>query len=183
MADLQPTLPPFPVQEGVRFAHLPGHHGYAVSDDGRVLSCLFGSRIGPWRELRVNTKRTGHQRVALGRERRTLYVHQAVLMAFVGPCPDGMEACHFPDRDPTNCRLENLRWDTRSSNQLDRREHGTSFAGSKSPQAKLQEADILEIRARRNAGESCRKIAKAFGVSHGLISKIVRGVDWSHVQE
>jgi len=50
-------------------------------------------------------------------------VHRLVLEAFAGPCPDGMEACHG-DGDPTNNRRLNLRWDTRSSNQLDTVRHG-----------------------------------------------------------
>lgn len=45
-------------------------------------------------------------------------VHRLVLEAFVGPCPDGMEACHWDD-DPANNGLVNLRWDYRSGNRRD----------------------------------------------------------------
>lgn len=65
----------------------------------------------------------GHQVISFGKRNRH-YVHLLVLEAFVGPRPDGLEGCHN-DGDPTNNRASNLRWDTPSSNQLDRVKHGT----------------------------------------------------------
>lgn len=53
-----------------------------------------------------------------------------VLAAFVGPCPDGMEGCHN-DGDCTNDLLSNLRWDTRSANNLDAVRHHTHHAARK----------------------------------------------------
>src|SRR6187551_680922 len=46
------------------------------------------------------------------------FVHCLVLMAFVGPKPDGLEVCHGDNIKTNNC-LSNLRYDTRSSNRLD----------------------------------------------------------------
>jgi hypothetical protein len=48
------------------------------------------------------------------------YIHTLVLTAFVGPRPDGKEACHWNDKSYDN-RLSNLRWDTRSHNMNDGR--------------------------------------------------------------
>src|SRR5699024_6464865 len=50
-------------------------------------------------------------------------VHRLVLEAFVGPCPDGMEACHWDD-DKTNNHVSNLRWATQSDNMHDRVRNG-----------------------------------------------------------
>jgi hypothetical protein len=46
------------------------------------------------------------------------YVHDLVLLAFVGAKPAGLEVCHG-DGVKTNNRLSNLRYDTRSANALD----------------------------------------------------------------
>jgi hypothetical protein len=43
------------------------------------------------------------------------YVHDLVLLAFVGPKPEGLEVCHGNDVKADN-RLQNLRYDTRSAN-------------------------------------------------------------------
>ena len=60
---------------------------------------------------------------------RMIAAHRAVLLAFVGPCPDGMDACHNNGISTDN-RLENLRWDTRRSNTIDKIDHGNHpFAG------------------------------------------------------
>ncbi len=50
------------------------------------------------------------------RDRR--YVHELVLTTFVGPRPDGMLVRHLNDI-PTDNRLENLAWGTKSENQQD----------------------------------------------------------------
>jgi hypothetical protein len=54
---------------------------------------------------------------------RNIPVHRAVLLAFRGPCPAGMQACHGDD-DKSRNTLANLRWDTPEANILDRRANG-----------------------------------------------------------
>jgi hypothetical protein len=49
---------------------------------------------------------------------------ELVLTAFVGSRPSGLEGCHR-NGDPTDNRLENLRWDTRTANIFDAVAHGT----------------------------------------------------------
>lgn len=45
-------------------------------------------------------------------------VHTLVLEAFVGPRPDGADACH-ENGNRRDARLTNLRWDSRSGNVQD----------------------------------------------------------------
>ena len=59
-----------------------------------------------------------------GGKKHRKYVSRIVLEAFRGPCPKGMEACHDPDPDVNNNRLENLRWDTHLENMNDIRKSG-----------------------------------------------------------
>lgn len=108
-----------------------GYEGlYEVSDHGRVRSLDRGSRKGRVLSLRVTG--SGHKTVALyllgkptGKN-----VHRLVLIAFVGPCPQGMEACHN-DGNPANNHLSNLRWDTHKSNMEDKVKHGTHHETNK----------------------------------------------------
>ncbi len=116
-----------------------GYEGfYQVSDLGMVRSIdrvVRYSRGGPKRlkgkilQPIYSSNRMGYPTVGLSKEGYTTpkYVHRLVLEAFVGSCPDDFEACHN-DGDPTNNLVNNLRWDTRSSNQLDRKLHGTNNA-------------------------------------------------------
>lgn len=114
-----------------RWRPVVGYEGlYEVSDLGRVRSLDYVDARGRlWqggpRKSHPNV-RSGHPQIHLGRHgrRRMAYVHRLVLLAFVGPCPPGMEACHN-DGNPTNNTLANLRWATRADNNLDRVRHGT----------------------------------------------------------
>jgi hypothetical protein len=90
---------------------------YEVSNQGQVRNARTG------RVLRPGPSNFGHLSVVLGRG-NTRMVHALVLEAFVGPRPKGKESCHF-DGNPANNRLENLRWGTRSENNLDAVRHGT----------------------------------------------------------
>ncbi len=171
------------VQE--RVIPIPGHPGYFVSDLGRVFSAWTGSgrgsRIGDNpHPLRQMTSADGRAQVNL--RRRTYRVSNLVLLAFVGPRPDGMQACHFPDPDPANNRLSNLRWDTASANQgHDRRVHGTSNDGERNGSAKLSIPQVRAIRRRLAAGDTQRSIAADFAVSRTAIQQIGAGSRWKAV--
>ncbi|QLF83522.1 HNH endonuclease [Gordonia phage RedWattleHog] len=113
---------------------VPGYEGlYEVSDEGRVRSCArvvqASNRVMNYKEklLRQNTDSGGYQQVCLCNhtKRKTYGVHTLVLLAFVGPKPEGTEARHYPDPDRSNNRLSNLSWATRSVNSRDKIEHGS----------------------------------------------------------
>lgn len=127
-----------PTQEQWRpVAGYEGH--YEVSDQGRVRSldrvvqrrgCAPFTKQG--KLLTPSPSKTGHMRVALTKDGnlKFQYVHRLVLAAFTGPCPDGMEACHWND-NPADNRLTNLRWATRSGNLHDRTRNGIDNNGTK----------------------------------------------------
>ena len=111
---------------------IPGYNHYEVSNLGNVRSIDRWLRFGRTEKLRFTKGRIlrkcrndgGYEQITLNR-RTGCHVHQLVLLAFVGPRPKGMEALHG-DGNKANNRLDNLRYGTRSENQLDRRNHGTS---------------------------------------------------------
>lgn len=112
---------------------VPGWSRYRVSDAGRV-------RNVAGRLLTQAVHRDGRLRVKLSRDGRQkrIAVHVLVLISFVGPRPDGAEACHL-DGDCVNNRLSNLRWDSRSANQHDSVRHGTHANGAKSHCPRMHE--------------------------------------------
>jgi hypothetical protein len=160
--------------------------GYGVSRDGRVWTRRSANGRGPlkdvWRPLKPEVQHAGHLRVTLqrcdGTHRRM--VHRLVLEIFVGPCPEGMECCHFPDRNPANNNLDNLRWDTDSANKQDAIKHGTfpRFFGSESPVAKLDEEDVLMAVRLYREGWRIADLARKFGVKSSTISLILKGKNW-----
>lgn len=109
-----------------RWLPVVGHEtAYEVSDQGRVRSLprswQQASRSGTiythtvkGRLLRPGRMTAGHQSVAIGRgNSRT--VHSLVMEAFVGPRPEGHEILHL-NEDPSDNRLVNLKYGTRSEN-------------------------------------------------------------------
>jgi hypothetical protein len=54
--------------------------------------------------------------------------------------------------------------------------------GSLNPQAILTEENVMDIKRRIANGEGNTSIAKDYGVSHGLISRIRLGSAWKHIE-
>ena len=114
---------------------VPGYEGcYEISDLGEVKSLqrtVVRRRSGPrtYREkiLAQDVNHAGYHRVTLHKDATKLRrgVHQLVLLAFVGPCPEGLEVLHR-DGDTHNNRLSNLKYGTRKENQADVRRHGNN---------------------------------------------------------
>ena len=126
-----------------------------------------------------NTKRGGYMNVFLGRGNGRR-VHRLVLEAFVGPCPEGLEACHS-NGDPTDNRLENLRWGTHEDNHQDRVKHGTLNQGERAGGVKLTAEQVRNIRSLAARGVLQKDLAQRYGVTKQTVSKIVKGERWAHV--
>jgi len=170
-----------------------GYEGYyQVSDRGLVRSLsrvVSVERLGKkverrlgQRYLRPAAMPSGHLQVSLTKDgkSKSLLVHILVLEAFKGPRPgDSMNwhGCH-EDGEPSNNRLTNLRWDTRSGNEMDKVTHGRSNRGTRNRASKLSEVQAKEIKARIALGEQSPTIALLYGVSRGAINAIKCGRAW-----
>jgi len=174
MSDVQPT---------VEYRDIPGFPGYRVGSDGSVWSCrdFQGGNRGQLRRLRERRTPRGYCQACLMPGRVYVYVHRLVLEAFVGPCPDGMEACHN-DGDRANNVPSNLRWDTHGNNLADKLAHGTQTRGGQHPTAKVTAETVLIIRARYAAGGIfMRELAVEYGLSCGGVLAIVHRKVWKHL--
>ena len=153
--------------ENEEWRDIAGYIGqYQVSNLGRIRSlqrthiawngfkqCVFHRKgnivklcpIGAGNHLSASLMKNG--------VKKTLYIHRLVLESFVGPCPEGMEGRHFPDRNPNNNRLENLSWGTHTENMQDKIIHGTNGGW------KLPESAIRKLRSKTVSADVRAKIS------------------------
>jgi hypothetical protein len=158
--------------------NIPGYPGYRVTRDGRVM----GKR--GWLKPSKNKKSgvLSFRPVVDGRL-GGITVHRAVMFAWIGPCPAGMECCHN-DGDPGNNAVDNLRWDTHSSNMEDRTRHMRNagrapWRGRNNSQSKLTEENVREIRQLLSDELlTPSMIGECFGVGVTTIFSIKSGRNW-----
>lgn len=106
---------------------IPGYMNYEASDLGciRSIDRIVMRKDGRSMCCKGKILRPGNTggRLTVVISGKSHYVHELVLLAFIGACPPGQECCHEND-DATDNRLVNLRWDTRNENMRDRVRNG-----------------------------------------------------------
>lgn len=164
----------------VNYKPIKDYPGYRVGDDGTVWSCLKRKGIKPavigtvWKKRKARLDQNKiYLKVGLYKNGvcKHFLIQRLILEAFVGQCPEGMEACHFPNRDPTNNNLSNLRWDTPANNHLDKIAQGTW-------KSKLTFKQVDKIRKLIGTATQT-KIARSFGVGNATISMIANNKSWT----
>jgi hypothetical protein len=158
---------------------IAGFPGYQVSDQGRMRSNHKG---GVWKLLKRSPRTGGYLTVSLydyPAKKSSKDVHDLVLETFVGLKPVGMEARHL-NSDRTDNYLTNLRWATHAVNIQDKVIRG-SQRGSKNPQSKLNEAQVLTIRKEYHLGDG-PSLADKYDVSNTTIWRVVTRQSWRHVE-
>jgi hypothetical protein len=161
---------------------IKGFEDYEVSNTGYVRSWKTrgGRRPSPYTLAPGLIQ--GRRYVNLMRDGKAhhLGVSVLVLEAFGSPKPARHEAAHL-DGDPGNSHLGNLQWMTRKEISAQRVLNGTDDRSLSKRNTKLTEADVLEIKARLNAGESHESIAQDYPVKWANIKSIHLEKSWSHV--
>ena len=115
--------------------------------------------------------KAGHVSVILGRGTPGKPVHQLIMRTFVGEPPEGMEVLHN-NGNPTDNRLVNLRYGTRTENILDTYKNGGRWR-------KLSINDVEGIRFGLATGMTCTELAAMYGVSVSTVSGIKKGDHYS----
>lgn len=176
--------------EAEEWRDIPNFKGYQVSNFGRVRSFwrrtsngAAGSTFDKWRWAITDQSKIlplfadkGYWKARLSRENKQyrIFVHLLVLIAFVGPRPEGLQGRHLND-DKDNNHLSNLAWGTKSKNIQERHTNRTT------PVFALTPKDVMEIRSYLAQGEKNVSIARKFNVDPTLISRIKTGQRWAFV--
>lgn len=164
-----------------RWARLPGFDAYEVSDMGRVRRSKAGKGTRAGRAIKLTVDACG--RLVFNANncgRRVQFkTHRAVMLAFVGPCPAGMEVAHL-DGNQQNNALRNLVYATPKENNGHKAMHGTQPRGSKIHCAKLDDEAVAWMR--QNATHVRQAdMARMFGVSAMTVSQVMANKTWRHV--
>lgn len=132
-----------------------------------------------------------------------IYAHRLSYQINVGPIPNGQFVCHHCDNPPcTNpahlflgTALDNARDRDSKDRGAHRKGESSPFGatrggvplprrGSDNSKAKLSEAQATEIIARyRAGGVTQRALATEYGIHQSIVSEIVNGKRWAHVQD
>lgn len=156
---------------------------------GRKLIAAMRRSVGSGRVARSMNTAMGFS-IATGGQVRS---HRAAYELTHGPIPDedleGQKICvlHRCDNPPC-CNPAHLFLGTRSDNHADMvakgriARHGKPRGESHS-QTPLTEQDVRRIRRRYRNGDSLRRIADDFPVSHVTIANIVHRRTWAHLEE
>lgn len=171
--------------KGIRYAYV-WHDRYLLNCRGEVYSLYRAVGNGGKRRLRatpfkMKTDTADYKRIKFYKSKskvKQVHLHTLVLETFVGKRPKGKQAAHKNGNCRDN-RIENLYWATQEENCADKVRHGTATVGSKNPQAKLNEEDVLKILSRK---ETAKVLAKEFGVNRNTILKIKSRQSWKHVK-
>ena len=162
---------------------------YKISNLGNIKSLKRevsngnGTRIIKEKLLKPVKDDIGRLNIALWKNNKykNFKLSRLVLVNFVGECPEGMECCHN-DGDCQNNNLNNLRWDSRKNNVLDKFKHETMLFGEKITNSKLKEFQVVEIlELLKTKNYSQIEISKIYNVSQVVISKIKNKKLWKHL--
>lgn len=140
------------------------------------------------KNLSQKTKKNGYMEVSLYIEPqicKMMYVHRAVVMAFVGAIPNGKAVNHINGLKSDN-RLENLEVVSYSDNT----KHAIAtnlitfkpvFKGDSHGMAKLSEDAVLEIRKMYSEGVPPKELSEKFKTPKSTICKIIYRQTWKHI--
>lgn len=160
---------------------------YEVSNLGRVkvlartIAHWCGRRIPKPERIITLTKHTGGYRFVALNGGKKHYVHRLVMEAFVGPDTIGQDVNHI-NGDKTDNRLANLEYCNRLHNVRHAIANGLQDnRGEGNGQSRYTSDAITAAFNMVRDGATHREASQATGVSVGMISQVVNGTRWKHL--
>lgn len=148
-------------------------------------TALFWGRVqksdGCW-EWQGRRDHGGYGRFDVGPRgaNKPLLAHRISWEMANGPIADGLHVCHKCDNPPC-VNPAHLFLGTNADNVADAVRKRRHTFGETKHFAKLTEADVLSIRARRASGEELQHIANDHGVTASTVSNIALRKSWRHL--
>lgn len=112
---------------------------------------------------------------------RSCKAHRLAWELTNGPIPAGMSILHACDNRPC-VNPSHMSIGTQTENNADCFAKGRFARGERASKAKLAEAQVLEVLAALQRGESQNSVAKRYEVSSTSIWKIATGQSWKHLR-
>jgi len=141
-----------------------------------------------WTLLKPRIHPGGYSYVDLYKDHKykRFFIHELMLIHFVGPKPFPEAVCRHLDGNPANSLPYNIIWGTRSENAKDSIRHGTRYQpinnGIKNGLSKLNDNKIREIRKSYAEGVSQKELSIRFNVNITTICSIVNYKTWTHLE-
>ena len=149
-------------------------NNHSVSNHGRIRNDITGKIRKP-----VVTK-LGYQQIKI--VGKMYLLHRLIAIGFI-PNPNNLPEVNHKNGIKTDNRVENLEWCTKSENIRHAIKTGLkNMSGSKNPDSKLNEKQVLEIRAKYIPKTyHSYMLAKEYGVSQHCIMLILQRKKWIHI--
>lgn len=163
---------------------VPNFPDYYCSKDGDI----FSSKGKTLKKLNSTIKkykqayRKARLYVTLRKNNKSYrkFVHQVVMLTFVGDYPEGKEINHI-DGNPLNNKLENLEYVSSSENTRHAFKNGLNKnAGDNHYIAKLDDIKVLTILTLEE-NSNLTKLSEHFKVARSTIQDVVKNRTWKHI--
>jgi hypothetical protein len=135
---------------------------------GQILSCSDNQYGYLYVNLHKNKIKTTH------------HVARLILITFNRFPKNNEQACHFPDSNKYNNKIDNLRWGTAQENARDRDNHGNTIREEKMFNAKLNKKKVEEILKLLN-NNTQTYIANLYNINRKTIFNIKHNLIWKSV--
>lgn len=166
------------------FKAIIGYEGlYEISNLGRVKSLeKFGIRICHEKIMSLTKNKHGYYHVALCKngKKQTFLVSRLVAIHFI-PNKKKLPCVNHIDNNRINNIFTNLEWVTHKGNSEHAVKQGRHYHGERVNTNKLKKEDVLKIIEISN-DFSQGQLAKKYGVTQNLISKILLGQTWKSIE-
>lgn len=163
---------------------IPEYPNYLAAKVGKLYSIPRTKTRGGW--LKGKRRDDGYIEFGIFNKdtSRSIFLHQAVLLAWRGLCPEGQECRHLDDDKPNNA-LWNLEYGTDAQNKRERGLNGKTSRGENHSRSKcsnpMTDDEVRAIRRRLTEVPSY-VVCEEFGRSKCAVSKIKNRVLFGHIE-